>query len=115
MDPTKLIERFETKWQHNPKEADAIKSQDQEGILLFETLRENFAFNSIVRSKLKLTEKNGKIPNILKGIHFAKSKRSMATATWKQSSRPLSGTVKLMLSSMSAGNKRIQDYNTFED
>jgi hypothetical protein len=113
MDPTKLIERFETKWQNNPKKAEAIKSQDQEGIVLFETLREKFAFNSIVRSKLELIEKNGKIPNKLKGIAaLCKIKEEYGHCNMETI---IKATVKLMLSSMSAGNKRIQDYNTFED
>ena len=67
-DPLDIIQRYETMWENNPKQEAATKSQDQEGIILFEALKEKFAFNSILRKKLELIEQNEKIPNKLKGI-----------------------------------------------
>ena len=112
-DPLTIIQRHETMWENNPKKEESMKSQDQEGIILFEALKEKFAFNLILRKKLELIEQNEKIPNKLKGIAaLCKTKEEYGHSNMKTVIR---ATVKLMLSCLSAGNKKINEYSNFED
>ena len=111
--PIPLIDQFKQKWEKNPKRAEAERSMEQESTILLQTLKEKFKFHSILKQKLEVIEKNEKLHNKLKGVAALCKVREEYGHSNLES--VIQATIKIMLSCLSAGGKKINEYNKFED